>query len=133
MSKFKAYEVKEERTWLPTMPETVYASSGTGSYLHSIIAGVLSPVLHLPFHVWKLCLKPFLMGIWAVIAFTCLAILLGLLGRVSGVRREVKEREPTADEKEMAMRHFMSGSGFVPVPLHREGAFKEEEKGDGNP
>lgn len=111
---FKAYDVKEERTSVPTPPQ--FRIGPNPSYLNSLVAGVFSPILHLPQIFWFNSLWPFIKSLWTGFNFLAMSMGAGLAGQANGFRTvEVKERELTEEEKQTALDDMLRGTGFIAV------------------
>lgn len=118
---FKAYDVREERTNVPT--PTQFRMGRNPSYVDSLIAGVVSPIVHLPQILWFNSLWPFAKSLWSGLSFIFLSIGAGVAGHANGFRTvEVKERELTEEEKQGALDDMLRGSGFIAVNLKRIGS-----------
>lgn len=118
---FKAYEVREERTNIPSPKQLRFESNP--SYLDSLITGVLAPIVNLPQLLWFNSLWPFIKSLWVSLQFILLSICAGVMGRASGFRvAEVVERNLTDEEKQTALDDMLRGSGFAAVSLNRNNA-----------
>jgi hypothetical protein len=118
--RFKAFDVREERTNVPTPPQ--FRLGPNPSYLDSLVAGVVSPIIHLPQILWFNSLWPFLKSLWAGVHFIFLSVGAGLAGQANGFRTvEVKERDLSDEEKQTALDDMLRGSGFIAVNLKRMG------------
>lgn len=116
---FKAYEIKEERTAFPTPKQ--FRVEKNPSYLASLLAGVFSPILHLPQIAWFNILWPLAQAIWSSIVFVLLSMFAGVTGRASGyVVTGLEERTATEEEKEKAMQEMLAGSGYKAVKIDAE-------------
>jgi hypothetical protein len=117
---FKAFDIREERTSVPTPMQ--FRTGRNPSYLNSLVAGVFSPILHLPQIFWFNSLWPFIKSLWTGVSFISLSIGAGIAGQANGFRTvEVKERELSEDEKQAALDDMLKGSGFIAVSLKRIG------------
>lgn len=115
---FRAYEYKEERTSCPEPRQ--FRIGPNPSYLSSLLAGVVSPILHLPQIVWFNSLWPFAVSVFSGLSFICVSITMGLLGRANGVRIvAIEPKELNMDEKQKALDDMLAGSGFKAVPLNK--------------
>lgn len=70
------------RNWLPDPRRMMTARND--SYIRSFVAGVFSPLFHLPQMVWGLILRPLIYGIGAVIAVLVINFLAGVVGYCTG-------------------------------------------------
>ncbi len=123
---FKAIEVHRERTMIPTPRE--FEVGPNPSYLNSLVTGCFSPILHLPQIIVLGALWPFIKSIANAMAFICLSFYAGITGRANGFRIiGMKERELTNDEKELALRDMMAGSGYKAIPLDTSLANKQDQ------
>lgn len=117
---FKAYDIREERTSVPTPMQ--FRTGRNPSYLNSLVAGIFSPILHLPQIFWFNSLWPFLKSLWTGVAFISLSMGAGIAGQANGFRTvEVKERDLTEEEKQTALDDMLRGSGFIAVSVNRIG------------
>ena len=114
---FRAYEYKEEPTSFPE-PQQIRIEHNP-NYLDSILAGVFSPILHLPQILWFGSIWPFIKSLCRGVYFILMSMTMGLLGRARGVRIVgLEPKELTQEEKQKAMDEMLSGSGFKAVPLN---------------
>ena len=117
---FKAYDVREERTNIPT--PTQFRLGRNPSYVDSLIAGVVSPIVHLPQILWFNSFWPFAKSLWSGVHFIFLSVGAGVTGQANGFRTvEVKERELSEEEKQTALDDLLLGTGFIAVNLKRIG------------
>jgi hypothetical protein len=117
---FKAYDVKEARTNLPTPLQ--FRVGANPSYVDSLIAGVISPILHLPQILWFNSLWPFFKSLYTGVVFICLSVSMGVMGRANGfVTSEVVERDLSEEEKQTALDDMLRGSGYIAVNVNRIG------------
>lgn len=118
---FIAYDVEEERTSAPTPNQ--FRIGHNPSYVNSLIAGCLSPIIHLPQILWFGSFWPFLQSLWKGLSFIVYSIMAGLAGQANGFRTvEVKERTLSDEEKQAALDDMLQGTGFVAVKLSNLGA-----------
>lgn len=116
MIKFHTYDVKEERTWVPTPLQ--FRVGDNPNYLESLCAGCFSPFLHLPQILWFNSCWPFLKSLANGISFIGVSFVAGVMGRANGVRTvSMVERPPTIAEKERALADLLEGSGYKAVPI----------------
>jgi hypothetical protein len=117
---FKAFDIREERTSVPTPLQ--FRTGPNPSYLNSLVAGVFSPILHLPQILWFNSLWPFIKSLWTGLSFIFLSVGAGVFGQANGFRTvEVKERELSDEEKQSALDDMLKGTGFIAVNLKRMG------------
>jgi hypothetical protein len=117
---FKAFDVREERTNVPT--PTQFRMGRNPSYVDSLIAGVISPIIHLPQILWFNSFWPFIKSLWSGVQFIFLSVGAGVTGQANGFRTvEVKERDLTEEEKQTALDDMLRGSGFIAVNVNRIG------------
>lgn len=117
---FKAYDVKEQRTSVPTPMQ--FRVGRNPSYLNSLVAGVFSPILHLPQIFWFNSLWPFIKSLWTGFAFIVMSFCAGVMGNANGFRViNVAERELSDAEKQSALDDMLRGSGFIAVSLSKIG------------
>lgn len=122
----KAIEVTRERTSIPTPRE--FEIGPNPNYFDSLIAGCLSPILHLPQILWFNSLWPFLKSIFNSLQFILVSFGAGITGKANGFRVvNTKERELTDQEKEDAVRAILAGTGFVARPLNGSKETSEED------
>lgn len=122
----KAIEVERQRTAIPAPRE--FEVGPNPSYLNSLVAGCFSPILHLPQILWFNSLWPFLKSLAGGLSFIVLSFVAGLTGRANGFRViGYKERELTEQEKEMAIREILAGTGYVAQPLGKSEATSTEQ------
>jgi hypothetical protein len=115
--KFHSYDIKEERTWVPSPPE--FRVGHNPNYLQSLVAGVFSPILHLPQIFWFNSIWPFLRSLAGALSFIGVSFIAGIMGRANGVRTvSFVPREATVAEKERALSDLLAGSGYVAVPVN---------------
>lgn len=113
---FKAFEYKEQRTAFPEPQQ--FRIGHNPNYVESILAGVFSPILHLPQILWFGSIWPFLRSLARGVYFIAVSMLMGVLGRANGVRIvQLEPRELTQEEKQKAMDEMLAGSGFKAVPI----------------
>jgi hypothetical protein len=113
---FHTYDIKEERTWVPSPPE--FRPGHNPNYLESLCAGCFSPLLHLPQILWFNSFWPFLKSLVGGLTFIVMSFIAGLMGRANGVRTvSVTPREPTVAEKERALANLLEGTGYMAVPI----------------
>lgn len=125
MISFHSFDIKEERTWIPTPKQ--FRVGPNPNYLNSLSCGIFSPILHLPQILWFNCLYPFLKNIFLTFSFLGIAILAGVMGRANGFRVvSMTPRVPTEDEKREAMNEMLRGSGFVATSLQGDSQGKDE-------
>lgn len=111
---FKAYEVREERTNVPTPNQ--FRVGRNPSYLDSLVAGVISPIVHLPQILWFGSLWPFIKSLWRGLSFILYSMIAGVAGQANGFRTvDVAERELTDAEKQTALDDMLRGSGFIAI------------------
>lgn len=116
---FKAYEIKEERTAFPTPKQ--FRVEQNPSYLASVLAGVVSPIIHLPHILWFNSLWPFIKSIAGSIAFIGLSMFAGVTGRASGyIVTGMEEREVSQEEKDKAVQEILKGTGYKAVRFNEE-------------
>lgn len=128
--RFKAFEVKEKRTCVPTPPQ--FRIGSNPSYVDSLIAGVFSPFLHLPQILWFNSLWPFLRSLWTALSFILMSIGAGVTGRANGFRTtEVQERDLSEAEKQTALDDMLRGTGFIAVSLSKIGGQVASETSQG--
>ena len=65
-------------TWFPHPWQVIVLHNP--SYLHSVFVGLTSPILNLPFMVWRLILEPVLRGVFGILGFTARSVFFGLTG-----------------------------------------------------
>ena len=70
-------------SWLPDPRHMVVMRNG--NYFRSLVAGTLSPLIHLPQMIWHLLLLPLLKGIVALVTIIIVNFVAGVLGFCSGV------------------------------------------------
>lgn len=113
---FHTYDVKEERTWVPTPRQ--FRAGHNPNYLESLVAGCFSPFLHLPQIIWFGSFWPFLKSLAGGLSFIVMSFVAGILGRANGVRTvSMKPRQPSIAEKELALAELLAGSGYKAVPI----------------
>lgn len=111
---FKAFHVKEERTNIPT--PTQFRVEQNPSYANSLIAGVFSPILHLPQIYLFGCVWPFLRSLFKATSFIFLSMIAGVLGKASGYRVvDVEESSVGEDEKREAIEQMLVGTGYIAI------------------
>jgi len=116
MIQFHTYDIKEERTWVPTPME--FLPGHNPNYIESLVAGCFSPILHLPQILWFNSCWPFLKSLCGGLVFIVMSIVAGLLGRANGIRTvSVTPREPSLAEKELALANLLEGTGYKAVPI----------------
>ena len=117
---FHTYDIKEERTWVPSPPE--FRPGHNPNYLESLCAGCFSPLLHLPQILWFNSLWPFIKSLWTGFAFIVMSFCAGVMGNANGFRViNVAERELSDAEKQSALDDMLRGSGFIAVSLSKIG------------
>lgn len=116
---FRAYDIKEERTAFPTPKQ--FRVEDNPSYLASLLAGVFSPILHLPHMIWFNSLWPLAKSIFGTVSFIVLSMIAGVTGRASGyIVTGMEERTATEEEKERALTEMLSGTGYKAVKIDAE-------------
>lgn len=84
--------------WLPE-PSNLRIGEKNPSYLKSLAAGVLSPIVHLPWIIFYTFIRPLFDSLLKFILFFGVSFFAGLTGRASGVRLlEVTEERPSEEE-----------------------------------
>lgn len=127
---FKAYDVEEERTLIPTPRE--FRVEHNPSYVASLVTGVFSPILHLPQIVFFGLLWPFVKSLVKAIFFLIVSFLAGITGRATGVRvKQMTPRELSQDEKRKALAEMLEGTGFMAVPINGRAVVDEDAAGTG--
>jgi hypothetical protein len=120
---FKAYKVTKERTCAPEPNE--FQVGRNPSYLNSLVAGVLSPILHLPQILWLNSFWPLLKSLWRSLTFILLSMSAGFMGQANGFRTTgVKEHLMSDEEKECVLAEMLEGSGYVAVKETSVGRFE---------
>lgn len=115
----KAYDIKEERTAFPTPKQ--FRVEKNPSYLASLLAGVFSPILHLPQMVWFNIIWPLAKAIFSTMMFILLCMFAGITGRASGyIVTGLEERPATDEEKEKALGEMLAGTGYKAVKIDAE-------------
>lgn len=115
---FKSFEIKEEPTNCPTPMQ--FRVGRNPSYIDSLLAGVVSPIIHLPQILWFGSFWPFLKSLWRGVSFICFSMAMGFLGRAQGVRIvEATPRELTMEDRQKVLDDMLAGSGFKAVPLNQ--------------
>jgi hypothetical protein len=113
---FRAFEYKEVRTSIPEPKQ--FRIGPNPNYLDSLMAGVFSPILHLPQILWFGSIWPFIKSLFGGVYFILTSMVMGLLGRANGIRIvEIEPKELTQAEKQKALDEMLAGSGFKAVPL----------------
>ena len=113
---FKAFEYKEERTAFPEPQQ--FRIGHNPNYIESILAGVVSPIIHLPQILWFGSIWPFLRSLVRGLWFIATSMLMGILGRAIGVRIVgLEPKELSMEGKQKALDDMLAGSGFKAVPL----------------
>jgi hypothetical protein len=114
---FKAFEYKEARTNLPSPGQ--FRLGPNPSYADSLIAGVVSPIIHLPQILWFNSLWPFAKSLWSSFSFLCLSIGAGFAGNANGfITTEVIERDLSEGDKQRALDDMLRGSGYQAISLN---------------
>ena len=125
---FKAYDVREERISVPAPNQ--FRVEHNPNYVDSLIAGCLSPIIHLPQILWFGSFWPFLKSLWKGLSFIVYSIMAGLAGQANGFQTvEVKERTLSDEEKQAALDDMLQGTGFVAVKLSDLGASQADRTG----
>jgi hypothetical protein len=84
--------------WLPE-PSNLRIGEKNPSYLKSLAAGVLSPIVHLPWIIFYTFIRPLFDSLLKFVLFFGVSFFAGLTGRASGVRLlEVTEERPSEEE-----------------------------------
>lgn len=55
------------------------------NYLNSVWIGITTPILSLPFVLWRVIVRPMLFGTFSVVSFIILTPIFGLMGRLLAV------------------------------------------------
>lgn len=118
--------MREERTNAPTPAQ--FRVGRNPNYLDSLIAGVVSPIVHLPQILWFGSFWPFLKSLWRGLSFIIYSMVAGIAGQANGFRTvEVSERPLTEEEKQKALDDMLLGSGFIAVSLKKIGGNRVAE------
>lgn len=125
---FKSYDVREKRTSVPTPNQ--FRVGHNPNYVDSLIAGCLSPIIHIPQILWFGSCWPFLRSLWRGLSFIAYSFMAGLAGKANGFRTvEIKERTFSDEEKRAALDEMLQGTGFVAVKIGDVGASQADRTG----
>lgn len=117
MIRFHSYKIKEERTAFPSPNQ--FRAAYNPSYLNSLAAGCVSPLLHLPQILWFGCTWPFLKSLARALYFIGFSMLSGIMGRANGfIVSNVEPVEMTEEDKLNAVNEMLAGTGYRAVPLN---------------
>lgn len=105
------------KTWLP-MPSELFLGERNPNYFESLVAGVFSPIFHLPYIAWFNIIYPVIAGLGRALAFISVSVIGGLLGRASGRRMvAIEELKLTDKEMEEQLDMLLKDTGYLAVKM----------------
>lgn len=116
------------KTWMP-MPSQLFLGEQNPNYIESLVAGVFSPIFHLPYILWYNIIYPVLAGICRSIAFISVSIVGGIIGRASGRRTiAIEELKLSDDEMEAQLDFLLKDTGYMAVKMDTVRRLQMQEK-----
>ena len=106
-----------EKVWLP-MPKELILSERNPNYIESFVAGVISPIWHLPYILAANIVLPLIKAIFTTLAYIFLSVFGGIIGRAQGRRVSKLENLPMTDKEiETELDNLLKDTGYIAVKV----------------